>query len=121
MVMYQGAGFRQLPQTRPTSQVPLSSIPGKLAPFSSLSVVKSRTEPETDVGAVGRGRDAVEIEELRLELGGGLRVVTDDGARDIAVWKSAPSAFVVICDQSSVSAGVPPGTPVIVRLCRFAV
>ena len=43
--MYQGAGLRQLPQMSPTSQVPLSSTPGKLAPAESFSVEKSRTEP----------------------------------------------------------------------------
>ncbi len=46
IVMYQGAGLRQLPQMRPTSQVPCPSMPGKLAPLASFSVVKSRTEPD---------------------------------------------------------------------------
>jgi len=47
IVMYQGAGLRQLPQIKPTSHVPVSSIPGNAAPVSSLSWVKSRTEPDS--------------------------------------------------------------------------
>ena len=39
--MYQGAGLRQLPQMRPTSQVPSLVTPGKEALFLSFYVVKS--------------------------------------------------------------------------------
>ena len=45
--MYQGAGLRQLPQMRPTIQVPSALTPGKLPPVLSFSVVKSSDEPVT--------------------------------------------------------------------------
>ena len=47
IVMYQGAGLRQLPQMSPTIQVPVSSTPGNEAPLESFNIVKSRTEPES--------------------------------------------------------------------------
>ncbi len=46
--MYQGAGLRQLPQMRPTIQVPLSSTPGKLSP----ALVLQRREVEDAVSVM---------------------------------------------------------------------
>ena len=118
--MYQGAGFRQLPQMSPTSQVPASSTPGKLSPVCVLEGAEVEDRPGGDIRPIGRDCNPIQIEELGLELGGRLRVMADDGAGHEPWVKGRPSPLVVICDQSSVSAGVPPGTPVIVRSCRFA-
>ena len=121
IVMYQGAGLRQLPQMRPDQPGAAVVDAGKAGAVLVLERREVEDRTGCDVGAVGRDRDAIEIEKLRLELGGRLRVVTDDGARDVAFLNRRPARWSSSATSRASAPAVPPGTPVIVRLCRFAV
>ena len=96
--------------------------PGRRHRCSSRSVVKSRTDPMSMLRAVvlrsRSGRDPETSSRARRAF----RVKCPTIALvtlSLRSGKAAPSALVVIMDQSSIRFGVPPGTPVIVRFRRL--